>query len=319
MKQYLVLFLSAPAVWSLSAHVGDHTTPTEGQITLTAKLRYDSEVKIDKTATHLVIQSNGIPEHAVGRFPNSGNPNSISPQNHHLKVPLNPQNTGRFVPKDGKMGIAVNGVPMEPGTAETWQGDRSWQIEAIVDGKSQLGLDQNNAHVQPTGAYHYHGIPHGLVQCLRRESGAPADQPLLVGWAADGYSIYYQPDIRPSYRLKSGSRPNGPGGRYDGTYTADFEFVSGSGDLDQANGRFAPTPQNPDGEYHYYVTEGFPFLPRVLKGEADASFARPRGGGGPGGPGMRRGPGGQRPDGPPPDGRPPYDRDRPPPPHLQNS
>ncbi|MEM6885193.1 MAG: YHYH protein [Verrucomicrobiota bacterium] len=320
MKPYLPLLLSTLITFPLFAHVGDHgESDTSGQVMLTAKLDYDNEVDMVRTDSHLLITSNGIPEHSVGKFPNAGNPNRITPQQHNLKVPLNPRDTGNFNRKEGAVGIALNGVPMEPGTAETWQGDRSWRMEAIVDGKSQLGLDQNNAHVQPTGSYHYHGVPHGLIDDLRRDTGTSSSEPLLIGWAADGYAIYYLKSIRPSYQLKSGSRPDGPGGRYDGTYTADFEFVSGSGDLDEANGKFGPTPQNPEGAYHYYVTERFPFLPRVLKGEADESFAHPRGGGPGGRPGMRPGGSdGQRRDGPPPGERPRRHPDGPPP-HLRNS
>ncbi|MEO1444689.1 MAG: YHYH protein, partial [Cyanobacteria bacterium J06635_11] len=66
----------------------------------------------------------------------------------------------------------------------------------------------------------------------------------------------------------------------------------------------------PEGIYHYYITEMFPFIPRCVKGTPDESF-RPKGGGhgGLGGNRPPRGghPGG-RPDGPPPGGRPPGGR-----------
>ena len=62
-------------------------------------------------------------------------------------------------------GVAVNGVPFEAGTAEFWNGDRAWNYEA-KSGKIDLGLDQNDAHVQPGGVYHYHGLPTGLVRKL---------------------------------------------------------------------------------------------------------------------------------------------------------
>ena len=50
-------------------------------------------------------------------------------------------------------GVALNGVPFDPGTAEYWENDRSsdWRYDAL-SGKINLGLDQNNAHVQPNGA-----------------------------------------------------------------------------------------------------------------------------------------------------------------------
>lgn len=81
-----------------------------------------------------------------------------------------------------------------------------------------------------------------------------------------------QGERKPSYQLKSGFRPSGPGGRYDGTYTADFEYRAGSGDLDQCNGA------DVNGEYVYFVTEAFPFAPRCLMGVVNSSFSK-RGGG----------------------------------------
>src|SRR5262249_28293836 len=56
------------------------------------------------------------------------------------------------------------------------------------------------------------------------------------------------------------------------------------GDLDECNGRFGVTPEFPEGIYHYYVTEEFPFVGRMWRGTPDPSFSK-----GPGGP--RRGPG----------------------------
>jgi hypothetical protein len=106
--------------------------------------------------------------------------------------------------------------------------------------------------------------------------------------------------MRSSYQVKKGTRPNGPGGTFDGTFTEDFEYVAGSGDLDECNGRFGVTPEYPAGIYHYCVTAEFPQLSRLWKGTPDQSFQKkgpPRGGMGP--PGMRgKGPPGARRGGP---------------------
>jgi hypothetical protein len=48
------------------------------------------------------------------------------------------------------------------------------------------GTDTSNAHVQPNGMYHYHGIPEGLVTKLGNGNKAMT----LIGWAADGFPIY---------------------------------------------------------------------------------------------------------------------------------
>lgn len=220
-----------------------------------------------------VIASNGIPNHKTGAFPNRANPNAISAQSHFYRMTLNPRRNGKPTTKDGVMGVALNGIPFEPGTAECYgreRGERGpmhtcqWREEAIVNGKGQLGLDQSNAHVQPTGSYHYHGIPYGLLSVL------PKGDLVHVGYAADGFKIMVSRSnsYKSSYFLKSGKRPSGPGGKYTGKYTADFEYRSGQGALDECNG----TQVN--GEYVYFVTKGFPFAPRCLMGTADPSFGR---------------------------------------------
>ncbi len=45
-------------------------------------------------------------------------------------------------------------------------------------------------------------------------------------------------------------------------------------DLDQCNGRFAVTPEYPNGTYHYVLTDAFPFIPRCWMGNPDSSFMR---------------------------------------------
>jgi hypothetical protein len=250
-----------------------------------------------------VIQSNGLPDHAPGRFPRRGNPNTISAQNHVFRVPLAPAVAAQTTPARGAwFGVALNGVPFEAGTGEFWNGRREWNYEAMT-GHLDLGLDEHHAHVQPSGAYHYHGLPTGLVQRLGGDTGQTMR---LVGYAADGFPIYTAwahreagnaaSALRPmksSWRLRPGTRPGGgegPGGRYDGTFTADYEFAPGSGDLDECNGRTGVTPEYPAGTYYYCITAEFPFLPRDWRGTPDASFFKRGPGPGPGG---RRGPDGR--------------------------
>lgn len=256
-----------------------------------------SEVSITIEGAHRVIAANGLPDHLTGAFPNADNPNAIRAQRYRYTVPAVPVARAEATPLVRQpFGIAVNGVLFDPGTAEMWQNDRSsgWHYEAKGNAFS-LGLDTNNAHVQPNGAYHYHGVPTDLL--TRLSGGRP--QMTLLGWAADGFPIYGvwghreadNPDssvvvLTTSYRLKSGQRPteNGqPGGTYDGAFVEDFEYVPGSGDLDECSGRFGVTPEFPHGTYHYVLTADFPFVPRAFRGTPDTSFASR------GGPGAARG------------------------------
>jgi uncharacterized protein (TIGR03437 family) len=130
----------------------------------------------------------------------------------------------------------------------------------------------------------------------------------ILGWAQDGYPIYgpygysdpknasspvrrmvssFQPrNIVARTSLPSWSLPNhngvsqqltasqyGPavGGAYPlGRYLEDYDYIAGSGDLDQFNGRMTVTPEFPNGTYAYYVTidaNGNPAFPYVLSGQ----------------------------------------------------
>jgi len=195
----------------------------------------------------------------------------------------------------------LNGVVFDPGTAEVYNdGDRSnpWRYEALKSNTEMgttpriptgLGLDQNHGHVQPNGAYHYHGLPTLLIARL---SGG--EQKMThVGWAADGYPVYAvyafvnpaDPKsgvkaMKSSYRLKTAERggdgKDSPTGKPDGSFALDYEYVPGHGDLDEFGGRTGVTPEFPEGTYYYLLTEEFPFIPRKLKGTPDPSFNKMR-------------------------------------------
>jgi hypothetical protein len=268
-----------------------------------------NEVTIAVEGNYRIITANGVPDHVAGHR----NPGKVAAQEYRFRVPLKPKPADRPTPlRHAPFGVAVNGVVFDPSTNEFWNLDRRWMYEAL-SGKIELGLDANRAHVQPGGKYHYHGLPTALLARI----GANKEM-ALVGYAADGFPIYgplahvkaEDPAsplraMKPSYRIKRGQRPggeDGPGGRYDGTYFADWEYVAGLGDLDDFNGRTGVTPDYPDGTYYYVLTDAFPFVPRQWRGEPDPSFLRrPDGnGGGNGGGGNGGGNGGGR---PPEDGR----------------
>jgi YHYH protein len=246
----------------------------------------------------LVVQSNGIADHESGWFPNANNPFRIQAQSHHFTLPLDPKEnatpTAMFVTQ---FGIALNGVPLDP-AGSFFNGDprSGWQFDPLHPAVgAHLGVDQNNAHTQPGGAYHYHGLPQGLYARLQRAHGGETSRMILVGWAADGFPIYgpyghadatsAASALRPmesSYRLKPGDRPQPPSGTYDGSFIQDYEYVPGLGDLDECNGRFGVTPEFPKGIYHYHLTYQLPVVPRMFRGTPDKSFEPPGGGPGPG-------------------------------------
>ena len=234
--------------------------------------------------------TNGLPDHDTGTFPNKGNPHTLLAQKLHLCMPSKPPNQIGTVPQyhKGSVGIAINGVQIRPGSADYFDAESprgfsrdpssGWNLDAM-GAREKLGLDHHNAHVDHRGFYHYHGVSEALAKSTRA---------LVIGYAADGYDIHYVgARMTSSYELKRGYRPFPPGGVYDGTYSEDWEYVKGSGRLDECNGT-----KNLYGRFVYYATDTYPFFPRCLWGEISDDFKQPPKR--PGGPG-RRGP-----DGPPP-------------------
>ena len=235
-----------------------------------------------------IVYSNGIANHHTGRFPNQGNPNQITAQNYRFSMSKQPlQNLTPTEVKLMAFGVAINGVPFDPGAAEWYLGDpqSGWNYNALA-GAIPLGLDDNHAHVQPSGAYHYHGLPTGLLESLDLSSEKHSP---IVGWAADGFPIYalYGFDsnsqevveMQSGFKLKVGDRPKGkhePGGYHDGTFVEDYVYSSEGTDLDECNGRFTRTPEFPEGTYAYFLTNTFPVIPRCFMGTPSNSFSKRR-------------------------------------------
>lgn len=255
-------------------HIGE-SLADEGEVK-SGGVEYEySNAKVWTDGEYRYITSNGIPDHETGEFPNAGNPNSISEQELAYRVALNPVYIGHQV-RAQLPGVALNGIPMEPGTAER---EGNYNIEALQE-TYNLGLDSNNAHVQPNGLYHYHGVPELFLDSLKEDSNGL----LHVGYAADGFFMYHDHSgsYVSGYELKS---ERDDGGMPDGTYTQDFEYVGqtiankvleqcGPDEfciaptvLDECNGAW----MGPE-TYAYFLTDEFPYIPRCLNGEPDESF-----------------------------------------------
>jgi YHYH protein len=241
------------------------------------------------------MQGNGIPDHPVtmGTFVTP-----MSPQNLSISFPLNPAAPGKLTSRFRQAtGYALNSVKFDPDTAGTCMGSATspspnggcvmamgrdpWLIEAI-GGPFRFGTDESNAHTQPNGQYHYHGMPEAMIQAILRNSEAKT-RVTLVGFAVDGFPIYARYGytvagdptspvkvMKGSWQLKANAEPGRPDRSVFplGTFTNDYEYVSDSGDLDECNGRTGVTPEFPQGTYHYYITETFPFIQRCTKGNS---------------------------------------------------
>ena len=272
-----------------------------------AVLQPEVEMSDNPGALRRSISSNSIPDHLVGDFPNVGNPNQIGEVevSYDIVMRVETEQPDRSNPNNAQLvAISLGGILLDPNTGEVYNNDRAsgWNYEALTIGATgnadltgavgYLGTDCNNAHVQPTGKYHYHGMPEELVSNLLEAAGGSLDDPdmVLIGYAADGFPVYarygYVDPLNPasgiavmegSFELKTGTRPSGPGGSYDGTFNQDWEYIAGSGDLDECNGRYGVTPEYPNGIFHYYVTDDYPFIQRCVWGEPtdDALLGRP--------------------------------------------
>jgi hypothetical protein len=286
-------------------------------------------MSVSMTSSNMEISSNSIPNHDwLSTYAQGADEQSIS-----FTIPLQPVNdtsgghdstncpasNGDYecAPDRGSVAVAVNGVPIF-GPEEGPGGDAvALEYFYFEEDRQPIDLGYCGAHNGPSGVhYHYdamcqHWIPGN------GESITDYDHTLLdstqhspiVGWAFDGYPIYgmygWTEDgsvkaMKSSYEVELSSE-NGDQG-YNGI--DDWNYVENLGDLDMCNGRFGPTPEYPEGTYHYVSTPvsastksvvdtngdtvpmlGFPYFLLCFHGEADMSNADaggpPGGGGGP--------------------------------------
>jgi hypothetical protein len=212
------------------------------------------------------ITSDGVPEHETGPWREGA---VVVEQDHEFCMTSTPELTDTITDRVHVSGVTMTGIPVRPGTAEYYDASTKrgysrdsssgWNVEGI----GGLIMDAQNGHVDGGGLYHYHGISSAVTGDL---------DGTLFGYAGDGFAILYAGDqAQSSWQLKSGERESGPGGTHDGTYVQDYEFVAGSGTLDECNGAMV------DGQYVYYATDTFPFFPRCFKGTVSGDFIGGRG------------------------------------------
>jgi YHYH protein len=253
------------------------------------KVSANSTYQWSCTTTVRTLTGNGIPDHPVetGNFATP-----ISAQAISVTFPMAPTNTNTVTDTGKDPAYAINSVKLDPATAGTCastatgtgqgggcvlaMGQDPWRIEAL-GGAFMFGVDESNAHVQPNGQYHYHGMPEGLLSNLDRGSAMT-----LVAFARDGFPVYARygytdpSNSTSAVKVVTGSWQKKATPDADrppisvfpmGTFTQDYEYIAGSGDLDECNGRTGVTPEFPAGTYHYYVTDTYPYIQRCLKGQ----------------------------------------------------
>lgn len=245
------------------------------------------------------LTANGIPNHPTKTYYRNGSwADRAYEQKIRVHITTEPELTKEVKPRGGvhgALGYALNGVKIDPGSGGTcpdktddcmFNTDKyKWNIDTLGQTFFNYQVDENNGHLQPDGAYHYHGLPHDHVKEieLRKQKILRTDM-ILFGWALDGHAIYAEygskydhttragyRKMESSYRLVETVSDDRPSLKVYplGTFKEDWEYKKGSGDLDECNGLRASTAYSKDMQYHYIATEAYPYVPPCVKGYLD--------------------------------------------------
>ncbi len=232
--------------------------------------------QVQYSADNVYVSASCIPGYDIGPWP--GNPNTPKNQNFVYKITRHPTaNSGTAVATPlGHIGVWTNGVSIfNAKDARSYNNLGKWNQNAIlVEGAS---FDNCLGHPAPNGEYHHHLNP----RCLYNDKDSMKHSP-IIGFAFDGFPVYgaygfSKTDgsgnirrMQSSYSMRNikdrttlsdgtvlAASDYGPAIAAPyvlGYYIEDFEFIKGSGDLDEHNGRFCVTPEYPNGTYAYFVT-----------------------------------------------------------------
>ncbi len=256
---------------------GPVTLSINGQLTNNAIV-----IDEDRDAGQIVITGNGVPNYRptvvgldvtdgwngalAGGFQslklsenNQGagggnNPNRVIVAQEVFRIPLDPvMNQVATETALGTVGVAVNGIPIYNPFEDQNQTAASGRIFSSCCGHPQLN-----------GIYHYHKYP----TCLKFQKGdvwqsekekcdeldaliEQGGHSPLIGFALDGWPVYGPVGWTDSNRVSKllGSSYTGAA---DGA--GNPSYVPDSGDLDDCGGLVSPTPEFPEGIYHYVMT-----------------------------------------------------------------
>lgn len=296
--------------------VDDLNTTAVGGLTCSVSLSFN--------ATHVTVTTTGVPHHDLQSGPS---PDKTAAQQRAWRLPLAPRMAAAptKAPERGAIAVAANGAAIYGPEEGSGGAAVANHYGYYKEDREMVWLGLCDGHSGPHGEFHYHADANcvhwhpGPGEAWTAYSWDKVDKTThspIVGWAFDGFPIYGSfawddagdvTEMTSSFRLKAGADG------YNGI--DDFEYVEGLGTLDACNGRFAKTPEFPNGTYAYYSTRhngagslGFPHFLLCYKGVVETSNVQAGGGTG----GMT---GGQMP--PPPTGAtppPPTGGARPPPP-----
>ena len=213
------------------------------------KTGWGSNVTINVAGDTFRFRSNGIPNHALEAeyiMPDDASPcvphptadcshiepvaTAIQENDLDYTIPTTPQKvTQTFSLPFGAMGVLISGSPVY----NPYEGDGTtvaMNANFTMDnkqGQKVAFMDSCNGHPSPHPAeqYHYHGLPLCVTSQVDEENG-PSH---IIGYGFDGFPVYGDRDI-------------------------DGEPIKPE-TLDECNGIESPTPEFPEGIYHYVMLD----------------------------------------------------------------
>ena len=243
-KKLIALILAPVLPWVAAiafAQVTHAATPQEMAL---SKASWFSNVKLSFSGDSVTVVSDGMPSWMAEKYaiPNAGvvvpeSANDVTlglasklvyAQNLNYSLTLNPVKAASPTTTSlGAIGILANGAVI----FNPYEGDgKTIAVTGNVylndsNGVKWAFLDVCNGHPGMGGMYHYHAMP-PCVTSIIDKVGGPSH---ILGIAFDGFLIYGDRDI------------NGN--------------IVKSTQLDTCNGITSPTPEFPQGVYHYVLTE----------------------------------------------------------------
>lgn len=236
-----VLVVSAPVVLASAKGSSSSKGKTANAV---RKAHWTGNVQVSVANGSFRFRSNGVPktgtlsEYAVPNpgvvVPNETNSHVapaaevIKKQHYDFKITTNPKRAKKVTSVfTGPVGVMINGAlvfnPYE-GDGETVAMASNFTLRD-AQGNEVPFLDECNGHPSPgpVYAYHYHGLPPCVTSLVDKKNG-PSH---LIGIAFDGFPIYGDRDIH-GHQIKAAQ-------------------------LDRCNGIDSPTPEFPNGIYHYVL------------------------------------------------------------------
>ncbi len=224
------------------------------------------------TSSTVYIVSNGIPNYYVV----NQTVNDAADQDWVFGIPRNPvEKTGtKTSVGQGQIGVYVDGSCFfHPGDAQSYQNAGKWWRGAYFFEKPDFDYTNGHSTPSPSNTYHHHVANSYYSYSDNTKHSA------LIGFAWDGFPIYgpygytiasdansgisrmtsswQERNMSSRTTLPDGSSATGPAinSQYPlGCFIEDYEYKSGTGTLDQYNGRFCVTPEYPNGTYAYFTT-----------------------------------------------------------------